>query len=586
MSRYVFDIETNGIDFSLGTHAEQVEICWCVVVQDVDDPDRHYNWNQLAPAGELNAVLKRLEEADELIGHNIIQFDIPALRKLFNFRPRGKITDTLVLSRTLYPDRPGGHSLDAWGQRLACTKGDFTDFDRYSPEMLEYCRQDVEVNRQLFERLQQESSDDWDRALDLEHSIARIIAEQEANGFKFKRQEAENLAEEWRDELLRIDLDSLRFCPKRWIPGRTVDRPYKLNGDLSIPTLKYAERYGIDSDLIGGPFVGVTLEAPDLNSKPVQKKQLVENGWKPKQTTPTGQPKIDDSIQETELGKLIKRRNLYSHRLAQLEGLIRLCDSHDRIHAGANPCGTNTHRMRHSRVVNIPGARSELPMRHLFTVEKGHRLVGYDAASLELRILAHYINNDDYTKAVTSTDKSNDAHTLAARAAGSDDRDIGKIINYALIYGAGDRRLGSIVGGGAREGRAIRKKLYARIPGFEQLLRQVDAASRRGHLVSLDGRKLYLRGGKSSLNTLIQGGGAVFMKTVAEQLDAATLILEIPGKKVCDMHDEAQWELPPESVEPFRAAVRISFENANALLELRCPQEAEVLVGTTWEETH
>ena len=147
--RLVFDIETNAIDFNTGDYIDQVTDVWCIIAQDIDD---RFVWefgrtgSLLDHAESMREAMQILEEADEIIGHNIIGFDIPVLRKLFNFNPSGKITDTLVLSRVLYPDRPKpegvkgrGHSLEAWGRRLGFPKGKPPGFEGYSEEACGLC---------------------------------------------------------------------------------------------------------------------------------------------------------------------------------------------------------------------------------------------------------------------------------------------------------------------------------------------------------------------------------------------------------------------------------------------------------------
>jgi DNA polymerase I-like protein with 3'-5' exonuclease and polymerase domains len=227
-----------------------------------------------------------------------------------------------------------------------------------------------------------------------------------------------------------------------------------------------------------------------------------------------------------------------------------------------------------------------LKMREVFAVPSGKILAGHDAKQLELRMLAHYIGDQEYVGRVTTTDKSQDAHTLAAAAAGSGDRDFGKAVNYAIIYGAGDPRLGALVGGSREDGERIRAAVYALIPGLERLVRAAKDAARRGHLVGLDGRKLYVRDQRvSALNTLIQGGGAVYMKRTMKFLDE---LIRPSWHKVIDMHDEAQWEIPDteEERDHFKSAVLEAFQRGNEFYELRCPQEPDVKYGHTWAETH
>ena len=592
MTKLLFDIETNGIDFSTGNWLGDVHTVYCMVVYDCDTGNisRFYDTDGLRELGTqgIEQGIKYLETADELIGHNIIQFDLPVLRKLYNFKPNGRVHDTLVTSRTLYPDRVGGHSLREWGERLGLNKADFNDFTAFSDEMLRYCEQDVEVNALLYRVLNQElKAGDWEKALELEHKIADIIARQERFGFYFEREVAQKLVTEWEEEIGHLDRAVHLVIGNRVCPGGTIAKPYKINGEYARRTEQVASTYGIDLSTIAGPFSTFVYEPVNLESKAQQKDILLELGWKPKQTTKAGGPKLDDSIKEVGVvGEALSKRNVLSHRRSQVQGLIDLADQRSRVHGGANPCGTNTGRMKHMRIVNLPRKSSPLgaEMRGLFAAPPGKILVGYDAASLELRILAHYIGNPEYNEKITSKDKSQDAHTLAARAAGSDDRDLGKTINYALIYGAGDAKLGDIIGGSPEEGRNLRENLYREIPGLGNLVDKAKSAARRGYIITLDGRKLYLRNRVSPLNTLIQGGGAVFMKTVAVHLDELTEGLD--AKKVIDMHDEAQWECHPADVDALSSCINEAFARACRDLSLRCPQEAEIKVGKNWAETH
>lgn len=594
MKRLVFDIETNIVDFKSGNFLEDIQTIHCIVIYNLDTKKayQYYDTDQLRILGTqgIEAAVKELETADEIIGHNIIQFDIPVLRKLYGFKPTGRIHDTLITSRTLYPDRAGGHSLREWGDRLGYPKGDHTDFGEFSLELLEYCERDTRLTAAVYLRLQAERREgDWEKAIDLEHKVAEIIAEQERNGFYFDVPKAQQYVQEWEQEINDIDLAIHSDIRMFVLSGPVVNKPFKINGAPAARTLTVCDRYGILVDDVGGPFSTFEYAPLDLNSKDKQKKLLLELGWKPKYHTKTGGPQLCDSILEVgKVGELLARRNVLSHRHNQVFGLIKIADKNSRVHGGANPCGTNTARMRHQRIVNLPRITSPLgkELRSLFTVPSGKCLVGYDAKSLELRILAHYIDNEEYNERVTTKDKTKDAHILSARAAGSSDRDLGKTINYALIYGAGDKKLGTIIGGDETSGAQLRNELYKSVPGLEGLTNRAKAAAQRGFIYGLDGRKLYLRQRVSPLNTLIQGGGAIFMKTVAVFLDDLIKMGNIDAIKVVDMHDEAQLEADPKDVPKLEWCIHKAFELTTERLNLKCPQEADVKVGQNWAETH
>lgn len=171
MTTLLFDLETTGL-LRRGSKLH------CIVARDLNDTDADaLVWD--APRGNLDLGVEQLRRADCLVGHNICGFDIPMIKELYDFDFQGQTIDTLVLSRLFYPNiqdrdyeiRPTGmpqrlfgrHSLEAWGYRLKCFKGDYGKgpdaWDKYSPEMLDYCIQDTEVTVKLMQLLQRRMND-------------------------------------------------------------------------------------------------------------------------------------------------------------------------------------------------------------------------------------------------------------------------------------------------------------------------------------------------------------------------------------------------------------------------------------------
>ena len=217
-------------------------------------------------------------------------------------------------------------------------------------------------------------------------------------------------------------------------------------------------------------------------------------------------------------------------------------------------------------------------------------LVGHDASGLELRMLAHYINDKDYTNEVIN----GDVHTLNQRMAGLPTRDAAKTFIYAFNYGAGNAKLGSIIGGGEREGRRIRDKFLKSNPRLRQLIAGVkEVAKERGYLIGLDGRRIHLRRDENgviqdhkALNTLLQAAGAVVMKHSMVILDRLIKENGLHSKKVLDQHDEGQFECLPEEAEKHGELAVQSIKQAGEYLGLNCPLDAEYKIGRNWSETH
>jgi DNA polymerase-1 len=170
-NQLLFDLESTGL-------LRRGSTIHCIVIRNGDN-DATEVFDHMPDRAIIQGV-KTLERADTLIGHNIINYDIPLLKEQFpDFSPQGSFIDTLVLSRLFYPhilDRDyerqptgmpqklyGRHSLEAWGYRLKCFKGDYGKhdgaWDVYTPEMLDYCIQDTEVTMKLWQLMQRRMND-------------------------------------------------------------------------------------------------------------------------------------------------------------------------------------------------------------------------------------------------------------------------------------------------------------------------------------------------------------------------------------------------------------------------------------------
>ena len=384
---------------------------------------------------------------------------------------------------------------------------------------------------------------------------------------------------------------------------KSIDKPFKANGDYSVHCQRWWDGSAMVNQ-VGGPFSRVRFEEPDLGKRQQLNAQLLALGWKPREFTPTGQPKIKvdgepcPSLNEidSEIGGWISKWYTYRHRQSQIQGWLDKLRPDGRLPAGAFPIGTPTYRMRHRCVVNVPKAAKQVlfgwAMRSLFTVPKGKKMVGFDAAGLELRMLADVINDEDYTREVIH----GDPHTKNQTDAGLPTRDDAKTFIYAFIYGAGDEKIGSIVGGSRARGAHIRAQFLSSNPRLAEAISSTKQASRRGYLIGIDGRKVHLRRDKldgsvqahKALNTRLQSMGAIVMKWAMVILDQwiRESGMQDVAHKVIDMHDEAQWEVDDNYAHAVGQMGRLSIVKAGELLELNVPLDADYKVGTNWALTH
>ncbi len=573
----VFDIETDDLN------ATKI---WCIVA--IDENDKVYSYSE----DNVEEGVALLEKADKLIGHNIIGFDIPVIKNLYDIDlyDADKVIDTLVLSRLFNPTREGGHSLEKWGYRLALAKWDKPDFTAYSEEMLKYCVQDVKVNKKLFEYLKKESIGFSKESIDIENKITQILATQKHNGFKFDMKKATLLTSELQSNIKKVEDEVHKTFKPKWIDEKLVSPKLKKDGTLSksgLTDYEYNDRKDTNDTT---PFMRKKLQEFNLGSRKQIGEYLIDFGWKPRNFTPTGQPIVDEGtlkeISHIKEAKLIADFLLYQKRLAQVNSWIDSVAEDNRVHGSVISTGAITGRMTHRdpNMAQVPSVSSPYgkECRSCWVVEEENKLVGIDASGLELRMLAHYMADKEYVDEIIN----GDVHTANQRLAGLESRDKAKTFIYALIYGAGDAKLGRIVDGSREEGKRMRERFIANSPAFKTLADRVQRATTKGYLKGLDGRKIILRHKHAALNTLLQGAGAIVMKKALCLLEDKLKLNSINYKFVANIHDEWQIEVK-ESQSDFVGQIAVeSICLAGQHFKLRCPLDGEYKIGDSWYETH
>lgn len=522
----------------------------------------------------------------EFYAHNGHSYDYPVLERLWGVVVPNAM-DTLVLSRLADPNRDGGHSLKSWGGRLGFPKGDHTDWTQYSPAMLDYCKRDVELLERVLSVVTHELKDFSKESIELEQEVSRIISQQERNGWLLDVKKCHLLLSTIKERQNEIKAGILeRFLPLPK-PVAVVEPKYKKDGTLSKANLKFL---GDDWENLGGPVTRLKWVPFNFNSRPMVAERLVRAGWEPTGYTDKGSIIVDEKTLE---GVAIPEAKLFQEYLmltkvaGQVTNWLTYVDEDtSRVHGKVNTIGAVTNRMTHSEPNAAQVTSSKRPYgkecRECWTVPEGKKLVGVDASGLELRMLAHYMNDDEYTKELLS----GDVHSANQRAAGLPTRDAAKTFIYAFLYGAGDGKIGSIVGGNREDGARLKKRFLSNTPALKSLRERVDAASKRGWLKGVDGRRLHVRSQHAALNTLLQGAGAIVMKKALVLLDEYATKWKIDYKFVGNIHDEIQAEVREDQAEKFGMLAVSCIEAAGLRLNLRCPLTGEYHIGDNWSETH
>ena len=593
----IFDLETNGL-------LDDVTKIHCMVVKDTD-------------SGVVNTFTDNIEEGlawleaqhhkgSTIVGHNVIKYDIPVIQKLFPWFTVDptKVLDTLVLCRLIKTDVKdgdvklmkaeklpkklyGSHSLAAWGYRLGNYKGDYDGgWETFSQEMLDYCVQDVEVTNHLLQHLQK---DDYSpKAIKLEHEVAWLMAKQERNGFHFDEKKAAELyvtLTQRRGELdreLREYFGSWVVKLPDFIPARDNKRTGYLKG-VPVPRSKEVLFNPSSRDHIANRLINLY-------------------GWKPVDFTDSGKPQVDEVILsklDYPPCKLLTEYLLIQKRCSQLaegdQAWMKLSKK-GKIHGSVNTNGAVTGRATHAypNISQVPSGASAYghECRELFGVPKDWHLVGADASGLELRCLAHFMARYDggsYGDVLLN----GDIHTENQKAAGLNSRPQAKTFIYGFLYGAGDAKIGSIVGGTASDGKRLKSKFLRSLPALGRLSEAVKQAAGRGYLTGLDGRKLHVRSAHSALNTLLQSTGALVCKKwlviLEEELHKAGYKHGWGGDYAfCAWsHDEVQIACRDSNIATTVANIATAcVPKAGDYFSFRCPLAGESKIGRTWRDTH
>ena len=547
-----------------------------------------------------------LQDAEEIAGHNIIKFDLPVIQKLYpTFWTLAQPFDTLLMSKLVYPDvgeiddrnirkgtfpknLRGKYSLKAWGYRLKEYKGDYCEQEdcwaEWSADMQRYCEQDVMVTKKLFELLK--SKNISEEARKLEHQFASIIFGQEQRGVYFDKNRAIELAAKLTAEKTRLENELRAAFPDTYKEETFIPK-------VNNKTKGYVK---------GEPFTKKVLVEFNPSSRQMIAERLIEKyGWKPKELSPTGLPVINEEVIEGldyPEAPLIKEYFLVTKTLGQLadgkNAWLKLVSPDGAIHGRVDTIGAVTGRCTHNspNLAQVPavGGFMGKECRELFRAREGYKLVGCDASGLELRCLAHYMNDEEYTHELLN----GDIHTRNQRAAGLATRQEAKRFIYAFNYGGGDALIGEIVGGTKEDGKRIKRKFLETLPKLATLIKRVQGRIKdRGYLLGLDKRILKVREQYKGLNVLLQSCGAIVMKKALciLFLDCLSKGWELYGDNpdvafVLNVHDEYQAEVRPELVEEYKVMAVEAIRKAGEYFGFRCPLDGEAKVGDSWYDTH
>lgn len=663
--KVVIDIECNGLHNP--THI------WVIVCKDIDSGAVRVFREVTKDAQAKEAFLEYASSVDHWVGHNFLEYDYPVLNRLLGFHiPDVDIhcTDTLILSRLTNYSRAGGHSIEQYGEEFGLPKLDIGKsvaghnpfFNQWSELMEVYCGRDVEICNRVYNLLGRiDPVLVGYNPLRLEQRFQLVANDLHSNGFGFDTVGADALHAEVTKELSKLDEKILKAFPPRRVLIRTFTPKATKFGTINKSSVPRALHADIHTFEVGNTYEHTRMEA----FNPASHKQLIgvlnEAGWKPEEKTQTHveterqasllargrrtngdvlslrdcRDKLEKlkisgwKINEINLNtlpktapvpaRLLARRILLESRRRTLTEWLALVQEDGRIHGEFKGMGAWTHRMAHQKpnTANIP---SELnldgsqklfgkEMRSLWCAPKRRLLVGVDAEGIQLRIFAHYINDEEFTNALVKGRKSNktDPHSLNQVLLGSvcKTRAAAKRFVYALLLGGGLGKLSVILGCSTSDAKEALNRLLERYTGFARMRNQtIPSDARRGYFIGIDGRKVVLPGDTQRdrehlcMSGYLQNGEAIVIKRAAIIAEELLKEEKRAGKWlfVDIVHDELQSEVKNS----LDFALKVAKIKAEAIVQagkeynLRCPMAGsyynedhkDYTIGKNWSITH
>lgn len=593
MRRIVCDIETDGLD------ATKI---WCCVCKDLADGSFI-----VFRDGDAEKAKEFFKDCSEIIGHNFVSFDMRVLNKLWHCNiPLKIVTDTIIWSRIDDAKREKGHSLREWGQYLGNYKDHYEDWSKWTQEMEDYCKQDTNVTESVYKFLKPRIDRVPKETVRREHVCQYLLEEQKDYGFLFNVEECLRLKAE-------IDADYnklLKEIVEDFPPVKKIVRNYtpRYNKDGSMCAV--SQRI-INSDVaepVGdGTYNIIEWVDFDINS-PSQIVERLKPYWHPVifnkpradgKCTPKVCPENLETVstEAPESIQKIVRCKIDTSRSTLLQSFLDATDDKGRLHGTVTSIGAATHRMAHTKpnTANVPssGLYGE-NIRALFIAPKGYKIVGCDAAGIQLRALASYVKDPDLVHQILN----GDIHVYLAKIYGlmpkeavydetvpelKKARKTGKTTTYAILMGAGVAKVGQITN---KNGKEVMDNLTSGIKGLRKFKEAFKYQSAIGYYKALDGRFVKLANPHLGMSSHLQSFEQAVVKYVMVEAYKKLKKKHLDFHQVAVVHDEIQYEVREDQAEELAKTVADCFREAGEYFKTFCPLAGDYKIGNNWKESH
>lgn len=591
--RVYCDIETDGLD------ATKI---WCCVCKDLDTGSF-----TVFRDGDAEAARDFFKECTGIVGHNFIAFDMKVLNKLWNTDIKIKqVVDTVVLSRLYNAKLEGGHSLRSWGERLGNYKDHHEDWSKWSQEMEDYCKQDVNVTETLYKKMLVYLRQVPKETIRREHISQYLLEIQKDNGFLMDIKEATKLLSHIQEEYMKLLSELQQDFPPEKRLIKTYTPRYKKDGTMTSQSARITSADNAEPNGDGTYSLYEWVEF-DINS-PQQIVRRLAPYWHPviwNKPNQSGQstPKVCieniETVDDTAPASVVKivRCKVCASRATLLESFLKACDDDGRMHGTVTSIGAATHRMSHTNpnTANVPSrGLYGAEIRALFKAREGYRVVGCDASGIQLRALAHYVGDEELIHQILHGDihvhlakiygllpaNENYDETIAEHKKA---RNTGKTTTYSILMGAGVAKVGQIT---HKDGKEVMNRLVTGIKGLSKFKNSFRIKASMGYYTALDGRRVWLKNTHLGMSSHLQSFEQAVVKWVMIEAYKKLKKASIDFLQVAVVHDEIQYEVREDQAETLGQIVADTFKEAGEYFHSRCPLAGEYKVGSSWEESH
>lgn len=599
---------------------------------------------------KYSEIIELLSQELVLIGHNIIQYDIPVLEKLLGIKVKAELVDTLGLSWTLFP-KESKHSLEAWGEFFGIKKIEITDWDSLSEQKYNIrCETDVQINTKLWYKinsvLNQLYSNPEDKRKYIEYISFKLdcLREQESTGITLdiplcieSLSELEALKEE-KISILKERMPKIPVYTTKKEPKKSL----KQDGSVSLLGAKWDTLIKETGSDIGTKEIVILTgyKEPNPNSHDQIKDWLYTLGWVPenikhqrnKETSeikkiPQIKGKNDDGEVCESIKKLMSKEPalevlnglfVLSHRISVFKGFLRDVKN-NRIYQGSSGF-TNTLRLQHTKIVNLPGTSKLYAenIRKCFISESGNTLIGADLSGIEDITKRHFIYKYDPEYVLQMNTPGYDSHLDLGVLAGflsqeqsdfykwydeerskgknnftkeeaakfkliKDIRHKSKTTNYSATYKVGKATLSRTSGLSLKEAEnllAVYWKRNKAILDVENSLEVKLIGTQKFIKNPVNNFWYSLRADKDKFSTLNQG-------TAVYCFDRWVYYIRKKGVKLSfQVHDELTTEEKTKDINKTREVIQESIKEVNSELKLNTTISCSINTGSNYADCH